>query len=83
MAKESCHQLLESLSDYLDGDLDPALCEELERHMATCEDCRIVVNTLRKTIELYRKTRPDPDVPAEVRERLYVRLKLDAFLKKD
>ncbi len=83
MAKESCHELLESLSDYLDGVLDPTLCEELERHMATCEDCRIVVNTLRKTIELYQKTRPDPEIPEGVRERLYVRLKLDAFLKKD
>ncbi len=83
MANPDCRELLASLSDYVDGDLDPALCAELERHMATCADCRVVVNTLRKTIELYRKTRPAPEIPAEVRERLYVRLKLDAFLKKD
>jgi predicted anti-sigma-YlaC factor YlaD len=42
------------LSDYLEGDLHPEMCAEIERHLAECGNCRIVVDTLRKTIMLYQ-----------------------------
>ena len=35
-----CKEHLGCLSDYVDGELDPELCAELERHMADCGDCR-------------------------------------------
>jgi anti-sigma factor RsiW len=75
-----CRHLLESLSDYVDGLLGDTLCAELDRHLAECENCRIVVDTLRKTVYLYHATSaPDP-VPDEVKERLYKRLSLDDLL---
>ena len=78
---EECRQLLTSLSDYVDGDLQSELCDEIELHMSECENCRIVVDTLKKTIFLYQST-PDPaSVPEDVRQRLYHRLDLDEFLK--
>ena len=80
---DSCRNILGSLSDYIDGELDPELCVELERHMDGCENCRIVVDSLRKTIYLYRTVNPCPDVPGEVRERLFQTLDLDEFIKKE
>ncbi len=77
----SCRQLVHSLSDYVDGTLDESLCQELERHLQDCDDCQIVVNTLKKTVELYRTT-PCEDVPEDVRERLFTRLNLEDYLKK-
>ncbi len=79
----NCEQLVESLSDYVDGTLDDALCVELERHLDECENCQVVVNTLKKTIDLYRMTAQGEDVPEEVRARLYARLNLDDFLKSE
>ncbi len=70
-----CQRYLTSLTDYVDGDLDPQLCHELEAHMAACENCRIVVDTLAKTISLYRRL-PAPDLPTAVKERLYAVLDL-------
>ncbi|WP_119072910.1 anti-sigma factor family protein [Aggregatilinea lenta] len=70
-----CQRYLTSLTDYVDGDLDPALCRELETHMAACENCRVVVNTLTKTISLYRQL-PAPEMPNAVKERLYAVLDL-------
>ncbi|MGA9396806.1 MAG: zf-HC2 domain-containing protein, partial [Anaerolineaceae bacterium] len=75
--RHECQKYLPGLSDYIDGDLSPELCAELERHMAGCERCRIVVNTTRKTIELYQTSSKQEKIPAEVRERLYKRLDLD------
>lgn len=74
-----CRHLLSSLSDYVDGDVDEALCREIESHMADCENCRVVVNTLTKTVELYQSA-PSPDLPSDVRERLYATLRLDDLL---
>lgn len=79
--KASCRHLLDSLSEYIDCELGDQLCEELERHLSSCEDCRIVVDTLRKTIYLYRVTSEPKPVPAEVRQRLYHRLNLDEYLE--
>ena len=79
---ENCRHLLASLSDYLDGTLGDELCSELEHHLMECQDCQIVVDTLRKTITLYRTTSTPPPVPAEVRERLYKRLNLEDYLQK-
>ncbi len=81
MTDATCHDLLDGLSDYLDGEASSQLCAEIERHVATCERCRIVVDTLRKTVTLYRQL-PQPLMPAEARERLYKRLDLAEYLPK-
>lgn len=75
-----CRQLLSSLSDYVNGELEAKFCAEIERHMADCENCRIVVDTLRKTVYLYKVTAEPPSVPSDVRERLFRTLELDDFL---
>jgi anti-sigma factor (TIGR02949 family) len=79
---KNCHELIGELSEYVDGELAAELCEELEHHLADCENCRVVVDTLRKTIYLIHATAEQPDVPVDVRERLYHRLELDDYLKK-
>ena len=75
-----CSHLLGSLSEYVDGDLGDEICEEIERHVSECEDCRIVIDTLKKTIYLYHETTEPPDIPDEVRSRLFKRLDLDEFI---
>lgn len=75
-----CHALLSSISEYVDGTLNAAFCEELEKHLTECENCTVVVDTLRKTILLYRKTAEETNqMPGVVRERLYRTLNLDDF----
>ena len=77
---QNCKHLLSSLSDFVDGDLDPQLCDEIEKHMAGCENCQIVINTLKKTVELYNETSDAPELPQDVKSRLYHELNLDSFL---
>lgn len=77
-----CENLLGSLSDYVDGSLREELCREIEEHMAGCENCRVVVDTLKKTVFLYHSSAGAESVPAEVRERLYRALDLDDLLRR-
>jgi anti-sigma factor RsiW len=78
----TCEGLLGSLSDYVDGELGAELCREIEKHIADCENCRIVVNTTRKTIDLvHASNAAQTGLPDEVRSRLFKRLNLDDYLK--
>jgi anti-sigma factor (TIGR02949 family) len=78
----NCKSLLGTLSDYVDGELGAELCREIERHIAECEDCRIVVDTTRRTVDLvHASNHPQADLPDEVRDRLFKRLNLAAYLK--
>jgi anti-sigma factor (TIGR02949 family) len=79
---KKCRQLLGSLSEYVDGELDDELCSALEHHMEDCEDCRIVVDTLRKTVYLYHSTADNENIPSEIRQRLYKSLNIEDYLEK-
>jgi len=81
MAHQTCRHLLNSLSEFVDGELEEKLCAEIERHMQECENCRIVIDSLEKTVYLYQTVSRQEAVPDEVRERLFHRLKLDEFLE--
>ena len=78
-----CKQLLGNLSEYIDGDLQTELCAEIEAHLKDCDNCRIVVNTLRKTVELYEQIAEPVGLPLSVRERLFLKLELSDYLIKD
>ena len=82
MDDKQCQSLLGSLSEYVDGTAQEDLCREIERHLADCEDCRIVVDTLKKTVFLYHATSTS-GIPLDVRERLFMRLDLGDYLKTD
>lgn len=78
MTEHTCQALLSQLSEYIDGELEEAFCAEIERHLATCENCQIVVNTLAKTVTLYRQL-PAAKLPAEKQDRLFKILNLDQY----
>jgi len=77
-----CKQLLGNLSEYIDGELQAELCAMIDEHLKDCDNCRIVVNTLRKTVELYEQTAAPVSLPDVVRDRLFLKLDLKDFLKK-
>lgn len=71
-----CANYLAQFSDYIDHELAPDLCAKIEEHLKDCENCTIVVNTLRRTIELYHENAEDAALPEGVRKRLFARLDL-------
>jgi anti-sigma factor RsiW len=76
-----CRSLLDAMSDFVDGTLEEELCEEIERHIAECQNCRVVADTLRKTISLYHESSAEGgEVPVVVRERLFRTLNLDDYI---
>ncbi len=78
-----CQRVLSHLNDYIDGELSPQLCTELEAHLAVCENCRVVFDTLNKTLYLVHQLRETPpQLPETVEYRLFAVMKLEQFLPK-
>lgn len=66
-----CREYLEKLCAYVDGEADEKACAEIEKHLKECENCRIMVDTLRKTVFLCRDGESEP-IPIELGDRLKV-----------
>lgn len=55
MKIQECKEIFARLSEYLDQDLPPDVCEQIERHMAGCAPCEEFVESLRRTVDLFRE----------------------------
>jgi len=60
----NCEDLLKALNEYVDGEVDSAICEKFKEHLAGCDPCQVVVDNIRHTIMLYRDGQPY-DMPPE------------------
>jgi hypothetical protein len=69
-----CAELLATLNEYVEGTVDPAICEEFEKHIAGCNPCQVVVDNIRQTITLYKEGKPY-QLPLQFRQRLHSALR--------
>jgi anti-sigma factor RsiW len=76
----NCKDVFREISNYLDGDLGAELKRAIEAHACGCHHCEVVVDTTRKTIELYCDGRLFP-LPLTVRQRLHETLKRECRQK--
>jgi anti-sigma factor RsiW len=70
----NCKEIFERLGDYIDQEIDPELCAEIESHIEGCEPCVAFINTLRKTVELFHGL-GEQDAAAVVPEEVSANLK--------
>jgi anti-sigma factor RsiW len=52
----NCTDFLAKLTDFFDGNIEPELMSEVKEHLGVCHHCEVVVDSTRKTIEVYRGT---------------------------
>ena len=70
----NCKGVIRELSNYIDGELELAIKQELERHLAHCEDCTMILDQTRKSIEILCDSEPIP-LPADLHSRLRAALR--------
>lgn len=69
-----CRNIVKELSNYLEGALDTNLKASIEEHLGGCEDCRVVVDTTKQTIQIFCNAEPAP-LPEDTRQRLHQALR--------
>jgi anti-sigma factor (TIGR02949 family) len=66
---KKCHDYIQGLNEYLDGEVSPELCDEIEKHIGECENCRIMVDTLKQTVTLCREGKEEK-LPEQLESKL-------------
>lgn len=74
-----CKEVFALLSEYLNLELPPGACEEIETHLAGCPPCIEFAESLRKTVDLCRHYEPS-ELPAPAGEQAREQL-LEAYRK--
>jgi anti-sigma factor RsiW len=65
----ACIEVVEMVTDYLEGALPARKRRLLEQHHAGCDGCDAYLEQMRRTIETTGRLREE-DIPAELEERL-------------
>ena len=63
-----CQQLVELVTDYLEGDLDPADRAAVEQHLVACDHCTGYVQQVRTMLALTADRGSAADVPDDLLE---------------
>jgi hypothetical protein len=69
-----CKKIFLKLSEYIDRDIDPKICDKIDQHIANCKPCQAFINTFRKTVNLLRLRHSESAVPPDTHRRLHQRL---------
>ncbi len=65
----SCDDFRNWLNDYVDETADPEIRRDLEQHVTSCPNCWVVIDTTKRTIQIYKGMDPTP-LPDDVHRRL-------------
>ena len=56
-----CRRLFAALSDYMDGVIDDAVCEEMDLHLHDCQPCQAFLASLKNAVAQCRSYQPQCD----------------------
>ena len=70
----NCRGVIRELSNYIDGALDPLIVQELERHLSHCDDCKMLLDQTRKTIDIFCDSKR-VELTNEARARIHAAVK--------
>jgi len=76
----NCESVIREISNYIDGDLELAVKQELERHLEDCGECKMVVDQTRLTVNVFCDSKAI-ELPADVKARLHEALRRKLGMK--
>ena len=66
----TCEHLHDRLTELTEGTLPADVCEEVNRHLAECQDCQFLRQDLEDLARLCREAAQPTTMPAELRSRV-------------
>lgn len=65
----TCKEFLQELNDYLDEVANIEMRHRIEAHITKCPNCFVILDTTKKTIQVYKGMQLEP-LPDDVQSRL-------------
>jgi hypothetical protein len=76
-----CKDFLKEISEYLDETACPTLREELHKHMNECPNCWVVLDTTKKTVNVFKGMEPQA-IPPRLHSKLMAAVERKAALRR-
>jgi predicted anti-sigma-YlaC factor YlaD len=71
------HQnVYKQICDFMGEDLDAPACKEVAEHLESCPNCKVYLDTVKKTVTICKENEKEKSVPQDVKNRLYKVLNL-------
>ena len=75
--KSAHHQnVYKQICDFMGEDLDAPACKEVAEHLESCPNCKVYLDTVKKTVTICKENEKEESVPKDVKNRLYKVLNL-------
>lgn len=75
MKRQTCKQTLKYICENLDQKINSSKCREIGKHFDSCPDCKTYLDSLKKTVSLY-KAYKNPTMSKAVEKKLFAKLRL-------
>jgi hypothetical protein len=77
-----CQELLETISEFLEGELTEELRRDLLVHAQSCSRCAALLHSLRRLVG-YCRIEPGQDMPDYVRQQLWITIRQEIHADED
>jgi hypothetical protein len=75
--KSSLHNdVYKQICDFMGEDLDAPACKEVADHLENCPNCKVYLDTVKKTVTICKESEKEKSMPEDVRQRLFKVLNL-------
>ncbi|TFG94905.1 MAG: hypothetical protein E4H13_14170 [Calditrichales bacterium] len=71
MKSKNHKDVYKQICDFMGEDLDAPICKEVAEHLEECPNCKVYLDTVRKTVILCRDAEKEQQMPNDVKERLF------------
>ena len=69
-------KLYKQICDYLGCDIDSSPCKQIQDYLAECPGCKVYVDKVKKTVNLYKTIDNCNDIPDDVCNKLFISLNI-------
>src|SRR3990172_1295834 len=76
-----CRDMYRHLCENLDSKLNSEECKRIREHIESCENCHALLDTLKKTVYLYKEM-PMPSLPKRLEREVFAVIQLEGKKRK-
>ena len=64
-------EVYKQICDFMGEDLDTPVCKEVAEHLESCPNCKVYLDTVKKTVTICQETEKEIEIPQDIKNRLF------------
>lgn len=64
-------EVYKQICDFMGEDLNTPVCKEVAEHLESCPNCKVYLDTVKKTVTICQETEKEKEIPQDIKNRLF------------